>query len=67
MREEAINLVKVFSVTKAKEREAIGDKVTAWIVANPTARIVKTVVSLSSDMKFHCFSIVLFAAQAREA
>jgi hypothetical protein len=61
---EPINLVKVFSVTKAKDREAIGEKVTTWIASNPGARIVKTVVALSSDMKFHCFSIILFCSAA---
>jgi len=59
-----ISLVKVFSVTKAREREAIGDNVTAWIAANPALRVVKTVVALSSDERFHCFSIVLFCTAA---
>ena len=58
--EPPINFVKVFSVTKAKERESIGDRVTGWIAANPTVRIVNTVVALSSDQKFHCYSIVIF-------
>ena len=60
--EAPINFVKVFSVTKAQDRQAIGEKVTAWIAGNPDARVVKTVVALSSDMKFHCFSIVLFCS-----
>ena len=60
--EPLINSVKVFSVTKARERESIGDRVTGWIAANPAVRIVKTVVALSSDQKFHCYSIVLFCA-----
>ena len=29
-----INLVKVFSVTKARDRDDIGARVTAWIPAN---------------------------------
>ena len=62
--EEPINLVKVFSTTKAKDRQAIGEQVTDWITANPTVRIVKTVVAQSSDVKFHCFSIVLVCSQA---
>lgn len=57
-----LTLVKVFSVTKARDREAIGEHVTAWIAANPALRIVKTVVALSSDESFHCFSIVLFCS-----
>jgi hypothetical protein len=59
-----IGLVKVFSVTKAREREAIGDHVTAWIAANPAWRVVNTIVALSSDARFHCFSIVLFCTAA---
>lgn len=59
-----IALVKVFSVTKAKEREGIGEQVTAWLAANPGLRVVKAVVTLTSDEKFHCFSIVLFCAAA---
>ena len=62
--EEPINLVKVFSATKAKDRQSIGDHVTDWITANPTVRIVQTVVAQSSDVKFHCFSIVLLCSQA---
>ena len=60
--EAPINLVKVFSVTKARERDAIGDRVIGWIAANPTVRIVNTVVALSSDQKFHCYSIVLLCS-----
>ena len=54
------SLVKVFSVTKARQREEIGESVTAWIAANPALRVVNTVVALTSDAKFHCFSIILF-------
>ena len=57
-----IHVVKVFSVTKARQREEIGESVTAWIAANPELRVVNTVVALTSDAKFHCFSIVLFCA-----
>jgi hypothetical protein len=62
--EEPINFVKVFSVTKARDRQSIGEYVTDWIAANPTVRIVKTVVAQSSDVKFHCLSIVLLCSQA---
>jgi hypothetical protein len=60
--EPQFNLVKVFSATKMKEREAIGEQVTAWIAANPTARILRAQVLQSSDAEFHCFSIVLFCS-----
>jgi hypothetical protein len=57
-----INLVKVFSVTKARERDELGDRVTAWIAQNPEVQVVKTVVALSSDERFHCFSMILLCA-----
>jgi len=59
-----INLVKVFSTTKARGREEIGERVTSWIAANPSVHVFKTVVSLTSDLKFHCLSIVLFCGPA---
>ena len=54
-----INLVKVFTATRHKERESLGDMVTRWIADNPGARVLKTFVTLSSDDRFHCMSIVL--------
>jgi hypothetical protein len=51
--------VKVFSATKAKEREELGETVTRWLRANDV-EIVDRVVSQSSDDEFHCLSIVLF-------
>jgi hypothetical protein len=52
--------VKVFSATKAKEREDLGEQITAWIRDNPGNIIKDTVVSQSSDNEFHCLSIVIF-------
>ena len=54
------NGVKVFSATKAKEREALGEHVTAWIRRNPDAEIVDKIVTQSSDSEFHCLTITLF-------
>ena len=62
--EERINLLKVFSVTRVRDRESIGERVTDWITANPTVTIVETVVQLTSDREFHCLSIVLVCAVA---
>ena len=59
-----INLVKVFSATKARDREDIGDRVSAWIAANPEVEIVQTVVAQSSDRSFHCLSLVLICARS---
>ncbi|HVP67450.1 MAG TPA: hypothetical protein VMT17_09330 [Anaeromyxobacteraceae bacterium] len=55
--------VKVFSATKAKEREELGDTVTRWLQANPNLEVVDRVVSQSSDNEFHCLTIVLFYRQ----
>ena len=55
--------VKVFSATKAKEREELGETITRWVRANPELEIVDRVVSQSSDDEFHCLSIVLFYRQ----
>jgi hypothetical protein len=57
-----ISLVKVFSVTKAREREEIGERVTAWIAAHPELQILQTFVRQTSDSAFHCFSFVLICA-----
>lgn len=60
--EAPINLVKVLTATKMKSREALGDQITHWLAAHPTAQIVRTAVVQSSDAEFHCFSIVLFCS-----
>lgn len=52
--------VKVFSATKAREREDLGESITRWLRANAELEIVDRVVSQSSDDEFHCLSIVLF-------
>ena len=57
-----ISLVKVFSATKARDRDTLGERVTAWIQANPQVRILSTVVALTSDRAFHCLSMVLIGA-----
>lgn len=52
--------VKVFSATKAKERDDLGEQVTRWLRANADLEIVDRVVMQSSDNEFHCLSVVLF-------
>lgn len=51
---------KVFTATKAKERDELGEVVTRWIMNNPNAKIIDKVVTQSSDSEFHCLSITLF-------
>lgn len=59
---QKFDVVKVFSATKARDRDGLGDRVTEWINENPRIRIVDTVVKQSSDREFHCLSIVLFGS-----
>jgi hypothetical protein len=57
--------VKVFSATKAKEREELGENVTRWIKSNSDLEIVDRVVCQSSDNEFHCYTLVLFYKHAK--
>jgi hypothetical protein len=68
-RESAMHFtgVKVFSATKAKEREELGETVTRWLRSNAELEVVDRVVNLSSDDEFHCLSIVLFYRQKTSA
>ncbi|HJZ84770.1 MAG TPA: hypothetical protein VKN99_06335 [Polyangia bacterium] len=52
--------VKVFSATKAKEREELGEKVTGWIREHKGFQVVDKIVTQSSDREFHCLTITLF-------
>ena len=57
---EAYQGVKVFTATKAKERENLGSKITQWLEENPEVRLKDTRVVQSSDNEFHCLSIIVF-------
>jgi len=57
--------VKVFSATLAGDRERMGEKVTAWLSANPGLNVVDKAVTQSSDDAFHCITITLFYQQRR--
>ncbi len=52
--------VKVFSATKAKEREELGEVINRWIRDHREVEIVDRVVTQSSDNEFHCLSVILF-------
>ncbi len=52
--------VKVFSATRARDREELGEVITRWLRSNPTFQIVDKVVTQSSDREFHCLTITLF-------
>ena len=59
------NAVKVFSATMAQERDQLGEKVTRWLDAHPSFRIVDKIVTQSSDEAFHCIAITLFFWEER--
>lgn len=52
--------VQVFSATKARERELLGEKITDWMRDHPDTEIVDKIVTQSSDSEFHCLSVTLF-------
>lgn len=58
----AFSTVKVFSVTLARDREQLGERITEWLKQHPELTPVDTVVSQSSDHEFHCLSVTLFLA-----
>lgn len=54
---------KVFTATKARDREELGEVCTRWLRDNPKVKILDKVVTQSSDREFHCLSITLFFEQ----
>jgi hypothetical protein len=51
---------KVFTATKAREREDLGEQVTRWLSENDQIKIKNTTVTQSSDNEFHCLTIIVF-------
>jgi hypothetical protein len=51
--------VKVFSATKAREREELGEVISRWR-QETKCTVIETVINQSSDSEFHCLSIVVF-------
>lgn len=58
----AFSTVKVFSCTLARDREQLGERITAWLKQHPELTVVDRVVSQSSDQEFHCLTVTLFLA-----
>jgi hypothetical protein len=52
--------LKVFSATKARDREFLGETITEWIRAHPDYEVFDRIVTQSSDSEFHCLAITLF-------
>lgn len=58
--EKQFSGLKVFSATKAGDREILGEKITEWVAKNPEMSVVNTVITQSSDSEFHCLTITIF-------
>jgi hypothetical protein len=56
---EPFSVVKVFTATRAADREYLGEKLTGWLRAHPEYQVVRATVTQSSDKSFHCLSIIL--------
>jgi len=52
--------LKVFSATKAREREYLGETIADWIRTHPEYEVFDRIVTQSSDAKFHYLAITLF-------
>jgi hypothetical protein len=52
--------VKVFSATKVRERQLLGETITEWIRRHPEYEIVGQETTQSSDNEFHCLTITVF-------
>ena len=52
--------LRVFSATRARDREVLGETITQWITAHPEYDLLECKVLQSSDSEFHCLSIVIF-------
>jgi hypothetical protein len=57
---DRIVAVKVFTATRAADRESLGGKLSAWLDARPDLEVVRALVRQSSDASFHCLSIIVF-------
>jgi len=57
--------LKVFSATKFREREMLGEVITDWIRRHPQLEIVDKIVTQSSDAEFHCLAITIIYRDRR--
>ena len=52
--------VKVFSATKQKDRDELGETATRWLHENKNIEIIDKTVTQSSDSEYHCLTITVF-------
>lgn len=53
-----VSRLKVFSATKARDRQVLGEKVTAWLAEHNRVGVAVQ-VHQSSDNEFHCLSVIV--------
>ena len=58
-----MNGLVVFTATKAKEREALGERITEWLRSYPPKEIHDIQVTQSSDEEFHCLTITILYSE----
>ena len=66
LRAGAIDGVKVFTATMARDRAQLGDVVTEWIARNPEVVVCEIVVLQSSDERYHCLTFAIFYRSTAE-
>lgn len=62
--------IKVFTATKASERNSLGETATQWLKeqnSKPGFEVIDKIVTQSSDNEFHCIAITLFYQWNRDA
>lgn len=53
--------VKIFSATKQKDRDELGETITRWMDEHAgKVEVVDKVVNQSSDSEYHCVTVTLF-------
>jgi hypothetical protein len=56
-----IDGVKVFSATKQKDRDELGETATRWLREKKNSiQLIEKTVTQSSDNEYHCLTIIFF-------
>lgn len=55
--------VKIFLATMHRDREVLGERVTEWL-RSTSVEVVDYAVRQTSDVAYHCLSIVIFYKEA---
>jgi len=51
--------VKVFTATKAKERDLLGNQITQWLKESGGVEILSKQTTQSSDNEYHCLTVTI--------